>query len=75
MTELHSVPGWVALFLMLRLIQNLVYRRTLTLADARETADSALLDAEQMLGESGVGTEVRGMLAACLADLDQTPDG
>ena len=75
MNELHSVPGWAAYFLLLRLIQTLVSRRTLAIADARELTDSALLDAEQHLGESAVGAQVREMLAGCLKDLDNAPNG
>lgn len=68
-----AAPGLASMVLIVELIRTMVWRRVISLADAREMVDRALLTAEQQFGTTNIGDPVRELIAALLKDIDQTP--
>jgi hypothetical protein len=74
MSRQVDAPGFATMLIVVRLIQRLVLQKTISLETAREMIDSALMDAERVLGNSPQGAAVRELLESFLADIRNTRD-
>lgn len=71
MSEYSNATGHAAFFMMARLIQQLVLREVLTIEDAKELVDAALLDAEELFPDASQSKATRYLLETFLKDLDR----
>lgn len=70
-----EAPGFAAFLIAIRLLQRLVMRGVLSIDDARELVDAALMDAEGLLTDSRSGDVVRQLLQQFLRDIERSRKG
>ena len=68
-----AAPGMAAYLITLRLIERLMLRDVIPLAEVRELVDAALLDAEISFGDALGGQPTRRYIELFLNSLRQPP--
>lgn len=71
MNDPIAQAGAASLFIVVSLIQTLVHRGLLSLSDAKEMLDLALLNAEERLGNKPQLSIVRSLIASFLTDVEE----
>ena len=66
-------PGMAAYLITLRLIERLILRDAISLTDAHELVDAALIDAEISLGGASGGEPARRYIETFLNSLARPP--
>lgn len=73
MAEPLDPLAYASFLVLFRTLQRLVMRGVLSQDDAREIADGALLDAQQMIGHRPDAKAALDILEGLLKDLDAQP--